>query len=62
LIEEVELLDKYENDEKFGDDKMSYAYRIIYRSIERTLTSEEVDVLHKELEAATTEQFAATVR
>lgn len=62
LIEEVELLDKYENDEKFGADKMSYAYRITYRSIERTLTSEEVDVLHKELETATVDQFEATIR
>lgn len=62
LIEEVELLDKYENDEKFGADKLSYAYRITYRSIERTLTSEEVDVLHKQLEASTVEQFEATIR
>jgi phenylalanyl-tRNA synthetase alpha chain len=62
LIEEVSLLDSYENDEKFGADKMSYAYRITYRSIERTLTSEEVDVLHKELEKQTTAQYQATVR
>ncbi len=62
LIEEVALLDSYENDTKFGADKMSYAYRIIYRSIERTLTSEEVDVLHKQLELETTKQFDATVR
>jgi len=62
LIEEVALLDSYENDAKFGEDKMSYAYRIIYRSIERTLTSEEVDALHKQLEGETTKQFDATVR
>ena len=62
LVEEVELLDKYENDEKFGADKISYAYRVTYRSIERTLTSEEIDVIHKKLEGATTEQFQATVR
>lgn len=62
LIEEVALLDSYENDAKFGADKMSYAYRIIYRSIERTLTSEEVDTLHKQLEVETTKQFDATVR
>jgi len=62
LIEEVALLDSYENDAKFGADNMSYAYRIIYRSIERTLTSDEVDVLHKKLEGETTIQFEATVR
>jgi len=62
LIEEVELIDKYENDEKFGADKMSYAYRITYRSLERTLTSDEVDTLHKSIEKATKEQFDGEVR
>src|SRR5690606_32505240 len=50
LIEEIELIDRYENDEKFGADKVSYAYRLTYRSIERTLTSAEVDELHAKLE------------
>lgn len=62
LVEEVELLDKYENDEKFGDDKMSYAYRITYRSIERTLTNEEIDLVHKKLETTTTDILGATIR
>jgi phenylalanyl-tRNA synthetase alpha chain len=62
LVEEIKLLDKYENDAKFGTDKMSYAYRITYRSIERTLTSEEIDVLHKKLEAATIATLGATIR
>jgi phenylalanyl-tRNA synthetase alpha chain len=62
LIEEVSLLDSYENDAKFGSDHMSYAYRIIYRSIDRTLTSEEVDGLHASLEEKTKLEFEATVR
>lgn len=62
LVEEVALLDAYENDEKFGADRKSYAYRITYRSIERTLTNEEVDTLHKKLEAETEEAYHATVR
>lgn len=62
MIEEVKLLDKYENDEKFGKDKMSYAFRIIYRSLDHTLTGEEVDRLHKKLEAETTEKLLATIR
>ena len=48
LVEQVELIDEYENDAKFGADKKSYAYRIIYRSSDRTLTNEEVDVLHND--------------
>src|SRR3989338_5548082 len=50
LAEEVELIDKYDNEEKFGKDKLSYAYRVTYRSVDRTLTHEEIDKLHKKLE------------
>lgn len=62
LIEQVELLDKYENAEKFGAGKISYAYRITYRSLDRTLTSEEIDATHKKLESETSKVFEATVR
>ena len=62
LVEEVELLDKYENVEKFGRDKVSYAYRITYRSLDRTLTSEEVDTMHKKIENATVKNFGANIR
>lgn len=62
MIEEVALIDRYENEEKFGKDKISYAYRITYRSIDRTLTSTEIDELHKKLEEVTTETYGATVR
>ncbi len=62
MAEEMALLDKYENDEKLGAGKVSYAYRITYRSIDKTLTNEEVNSLHKELEAATVENFGAVIR
>jgi phenylalanyl-tRNA synthetase alpha chain len=62
LVEQVELIDQYENDEKFGADKKSYAYRVTYRSNDRTLTNEEVDVMHHALEKKTVEEFGATVR
>jgi phenylalanyl-tRNA synthetase alpha chain len=62
FVEEIALIDEYTNDEKFGADKKSFAYRITYRSIDRTLTGEEVDALHKKLEAATKEQFGGEVR
>src|SRR3990167_6365405 len=62
LVEVVELLDRYENDEKFGKERMSYAYRITYRSLERTLLSEEVDTLHKKIEDATKKAFSAEIR
>lgn len=62
LVEEVTLIDEYENDEKFGADKKSYAYRITYRSLERTLTSDEVDKLHNKVGAETETQFGGETR
>ncbi|HUZ92923.1 MAG TPA: hypothetical protein VNG29_02900 [Candidatus Paceibacterota bacterium] len=62
LVEEVSLLDKYENDKKFGVDKMSYTYRIVYRSNERTLTIEEIEPLQNKVIEETKKQFNAEVR
>ena len=60
--EQMELIDKYENEGKLGAGKVSYAYRITYRSLDRTLTNEEVSALHKELETATVTNFGAIIR
>ncbi len=62
LVEQVELLDKYENAEKFGESMVSYTYRIIFRSNERTLTSEEVDVISKKVYDETATLFNAKLR
>ena len=62
LVEQVELLDKYENVEKFGPDKMSYTYRIVYRSNERTLTIEEIDPVQRKIYEETAKQFKAELR
>ncbi|MBI2053074.1 MAG: hypothetical protein HYT34_02405 [Candidatus Ryanbacteria bacterium] len=62
LVEEVQLLDKYEDQAKFGSGKLSYTYRIIYRSNDRTLVSSEVDAIQKEIYKQTAEQFKAELR
>ncbi len=62
LVEQVELLDKYENVEKFGADKMSYTYRIVYRSTDRTLETTEVEPLQQEVYDRTKKEFRAEVR
>lgn len=62
LVEEVALLDKYENAEKFGADKTSYTYRVIYRSPDRTLKLEEVDPLQNRLYEETKTRFNAQLR
>ncbi len=62
LVEEVELLDKYENAEKFGADKISYTYRVTYRSPERTLKTEEIEPLQTKLYDETKKQYDADLR
>jgi len=62
MIEQVELIDKYENADKFGEGKLSYTFRITYRSLERTLTNDEVNVVHKEIEGRTAKDFGGEIR
>jgi phenylalanyl-tRNA synthetase alpha chain len=62
LVEEVELLDKYEDEKKFGADKTSYTYRVVYRSPERTLRTEEVEPLQNKLYSETKEHYNAELR
>ncbi len=62
MAEEMALIDEYENAAKFGEGKKSYAYRITYRSLERTLTDAEVNDLHKKLEEETQKAFKAAIR
>jgi phenylalanyl-tRNA synthetase alpha chain len=62
LVEQVELLDRYENPKKFGPDKISYTYRIVYRSNERTLTTDEIDPIQENIYKQTASQFNAELR
>ncbi len=62
LVEEVKLVDEYSDEAKFGKDKKSFTFRIVYRSLERTLTGAEVDEKHKQLEEKTRESLGAIVR
>lgn len=61
-LEEVTLIDKYENAAKLGEGNVSYAYRITYRSLEKTLTNDEVNALHKKIEEATVTNYGAKIR
>ena len=62
LVEEVKLVDKYEDREKFGEDKISYTLRIIYRSPERTLTNEEINEIQEKIREKTERELQASLR
>ena len=62
LIEEVKLLDSYEDEAKFGKDKKSYTFRIVYRSPERTLTNEEINKIQEEIREKTKQDLNAVLR
>ena len=61
LIREVELFDVYEGN-KIPAGKKSLAYRITYRSDEKTLESVEVDKVHDRLVKMLEKEFGAEVR
>ena len=62
MIEQVELLDKYENKEKFGEGKTSYTFRITYRHLDRTLTNAEVNEVHAGMEDMTKRDYKGEIR
>jgi phenylalanyl-tRNA synthetase alpha chain len=62
LIEEVKLIDEFEDDEKFGKNKKSYTFRIIYRSPERTLTNEEINKIQEKIREKTKTDLNAVLR
>jgi phenylalanyl-tRNA synthetase alpha chain len=62
LVEEVSLLDKYENKEKFGENNISYTFRIVYRSHERTLINKEIDEIMSKITSGIQNQYQAKIR
>ena len=62
FIEEVKLLDHFDDEQRFGKGKTSYTFRVVYRHLGRTLTNAEVDEMHKKLEEKTKAEFSAVIR
>jgi phenylalanyl-tRNA synthetase alpha chain len=62
MVEEFKLVDTYENAAKFGEGKISYTFRIVYRSLTRTLTNEEVNAIHEKIRERTANEFGAVLR
>ncbi|KAI3415799.1 hypothetical protein GPALN_005383 [Globodera pallida] len=59
LVEQVNLFDQFEN-KKTG--RKSQTYRIVYRSMERPLSKDEVNVIHKAIEKELSEKFGIEIR
>jgi len=62
LIEEVKIIDVYENDKKFGDDKKSITINITFRAIDRTLTNEEINKIYFEIREKITRDLSYELR
>ena len=62
LVEEVKLTDEYKNNKKFGANKKSYTFRIIFRSHERTLLNAEISDIFDQIEKSTKDQLKAVIR
>ncbi|OGZ26703.1 MAG: hypothetical protein A2365_04005 [Candidatus Nealsonbacteria bacterium RIFOXYB1_FULL_40_15] len=62
LIEEVKVIDSYEDENKFGENKKSYTFRIVYRSPEKTLTNEEVNEIQEKIREKTKQELNAILR
>lgn len=61
MVEQVELADQYEDEAKWPG-KKSYTFRIIYRSLEKTLTNEEVNKIHEKIVEKTKSELHAVIR
>ncbi|MDA2936595.1 phenylalanine--tRNA ligase subunit beta, partial [Patescibacteria group bacterium AH-259-L05] len=60
LIDEIELFDIYES-KRFGA-KRNIAFHIVYQSYKRTLTSEEIDKIQKNIGKVLEHKFKAQLR
>jgi phenylalanyl-tRNA synthetase alpha chain len=62
VVEEVSLLDTYADPARFGAGRVSYTFRIRYRSYLRTLSSAEVNAVQQRIRERTATRLEATLR
>ena len=58
-VEQVELVDEFFHPKK---KRLSHCYRIVYRAMDRTLTQDEVNEIHKEIENESVKKLGVELR
>ena len=61
LLEDVNLIDVFE-DESFGDNFVSYTFRLSYRSTEKTLLESDISNIHSNIISTIESKFKAKLR
>ena len=58
LVEEVKLIDEF----KSPDNRVSHCYRILYRSMDKTFTNDEINVIHSKVADSAVTQLSVMLR
>ena len=59
MVEEVKLIDEFTNPKK---GKTSHCYRIVYRSMERSLTDEEINDVQDRVRSVIVDELGVELR
>ena len=62
IVEAVEHVDTYADAKRFGADKISQTFRIVYRSFLRTLTNDEINAVQAKIRALVVTELKADLR
>jgi len=62
IVEQVELVDRYENSAMFGASRVSYTFRITYRSFLRTLMNAEINKAQESIRRRVEHELGGTLR
>ena len=62
LVEEVKIVDMFESVKKFWEDKKSVSIKITFRSLERTLTNEEINLMYFNIREKIEKELDYTLR
>jgi phenylalanyl-tRNA synthetase alpha chain len=62
LIEQVDLVDTFTHPDTKRRNRVSHCYRITYRSMDRSLTNDEIDRLQEQLRTALAQQLPIQLR